>query len=294
MGDVLESSPKEAKEEKASWNFEAGAQIAKGRSVVKALGGGRRYEVFLVWDDQLLTAVVAKILRPDRLEDERALSALRREVEVLERLAHPVLVRGFGAALDGPYPHVLLEDLDGPTLRRLIRRHGPLPLEQLLPLALHIAAVLHYMSTEEVVHLDVKPANIIMGVPPRLIDLSLARSFEEATQLQRPIGTHTYVAPEVCEVGTSPYPIEAAADVWGLGATLYHAITGEVPFPRSLDAANSDDLTERYPQLVTEPEPLGSQFDPRLESVVMRMLAKDPGERPPAGEVATVLESFMD
>jgi serine/threonine protein kinase len=57
--------------------------------------------------------------------------------------------------LDGPYPHVLVEHLEGPTLRRLIRRGGPLPAQQVLPLALHVAAALHYMASEEMVHLDV-------------------------------------------------------------------------------------------------------------------------------------------
>ncbi len=281
------------KKERASWNFDDGASIAPGRTVIEPLGGGNRYEVFLVWDEKLYAAVVAKVLRPDRVDDERALAGLRREAELLDRLAHPVLVRGFGAVLDGPHPHILLEDLEAPTLRRLIKKHGSLPLEQLLPLALHIAAVLHYLAGERVIHFDVKPSNILMNAPPRLIDLSLARSFESAAKLGRPIGTHTYVAPEVCDVGASPYPIEAAADVWGLGATLYHAMTGEPPFPRSPDAATSEDLTERYPQLVIEPDPLGKHVDPRLESLVMRMLAKDPAERPPAGEVASVLESFV-
>lgn len=287
------TSPKQPKTERASWNFEPGEPIAEGRTVLEPLGGGNRYEVFLVWDERLFSPVVAKVLRPDRIENERAVEAFRREAALLERLAHPVLVRGFGAVLDGRYPHLLLEDLDAPTLRRLIKRHGALPLEQLLPLALHIAAVVHYLSTQSVVHFDVKPGNIVMNVPPRLIDLSLARSFEDAAQLRRPIGTHTYVAPEVCEAGSSPHRIGGAVDVWGLGATLYHAMAGEVPFPRSPTAAASEDLTERYPQLVTEPEPLGKHVAPGLESLVMRMLARDPAERPAAGEVATVLESFV-
>ncbi len=279
--------------EKASWNFEVGARIAAGRTIVKQLGGGRRYEVFVVWDDRLCTTLVAKVLRPDRTEDESALRALRREAELLERLAHPVLVRGFGAVLEGSHPHVLLEDLDGRTLRRLVKRYGPLPLEQLVPLALSIAGVLHYLSAESVVHLDVKPGNIVMNVPPRLIDLSLARSFESAAQLRTPVGTHAYMAPEVCEATGALHEVGAAADMWGLGATLHHATTGESPFPREPDAARSEDSTVRFPQLVIEPEPLGKQVPPRLESLIMRMLAKDPAERPAAEEVVTVLESFV-
>jgi eukaryotic-like serine/threonine-protein kinase len=167
----------------ASWDFEEGAEIAPGRTVLRALGGGSRFEVHLVWDDRWFAVMVAKLLRPDQVEDERALRELRAEAELLGRLAHPVLLRGFDAVLDGPRPHVLVEHLEGPTLRRLIRRGGPLPMPQLLPLALHVAAALHYLSVEEVVHLDVKPDNIVMGVPPRLIDLSVARSVESARRI---------------------------------------------------------------------------------------------------------------
>lgn len=96
-----------------------------------------------MWDERLLSLAVAKILRPDRVGEPGAARALRREAELLERLAHPMLVRGFGSVLDSGHPHVLLEYLDGVTLRRLIRRHGPPPLEQLLPLALDVSSALH-------------------------------------------------------------------------------------------------------------------------------------------------------
>jgi serine/threonine protein kinase len=270
--------------EKASWNFEPDTPIAEGRWVLKSLGGGNRFEVFLVWDEKLFSPVVAKVLRPDRVEDERALRALRREAELLGRLAHPVLVRGFGAVLDGRCPHVLLEDVDGPTLRRLIGRHGSLPLEQLLPLALHVASALHYLSTERVVHFDVKPGNIVMAVPPRLIDLSLARSFDDAPRIAKPVGTSSYIAPEVCTAPGSGEQIGPAVDVWSFGATLYEAITGERAFPR---------VEGEYPQLTADPEPLGGDLPAGLASLVTRMLSRDPTERPAPTEVATVLESFV-
>ena len=175
--------------ETASWEFEEGDEIAPGRSVLKPIGGGTAYEVLLVWDDRLFSIMVAKVVRPDQLEDESTMRGLRREAEALRTLAHPGLIRGFDAVLDPPYPHVLIEHLEGPTLRRLIKKHGPLPQEQLLPLALHVASVLHYLAEEEIVHLDVKPDNIVMGVPPRLIDLSVARPFERARRIEGAIGT---------------------------------------------------------------------------------------------------------
>src|SRR5215211_8541218 len=81
-----------------------------------------RYEVYLVWDEYLFSLAVAKVLRPDLVSDERAVRELRDEAEVLDALAHPVIVRGFDAVLDGPHPHVMIEHLEGPSLRRLIRK----------------------------------------------------------------------------------------------------------------------------------------------------------------------------
>ena len=110
----------------ASWDLSEGDELIAGRTVVKAISGGSRYEVFLVWDEELFSLAVAKVLRPDQAEDERALRELGEEARVLELLAHPVLIRSFDAVLDGPRPQVLIEHLEGPSLRRLLKRGGPL------------------------------------------------------------------------------------------------------------------------------------------------------------------------
>lgn len=271
--------------DRASWDFEEGHEIAPGRTILKGIGGGNAYEVMLVWDDRLFSIMVAKVVRPDQLEDEGTMRGLRREAEALRKLAHPCLIRGFDSVLEPPYPHVLIEHLEGPTLRRLIKKHGPLPQEQLLPLALHVAAVLHYLAEEEVVHLDVKPDNIVMGVPPRLIDLSVARPFERARRIDGAIGTDPYMAPEQCGTGDSQ-SIGGATDVWGLGATVYHAVTGHLPFPR----ASGD---ERFPQLTSEPEPMPANVPEPLQELLLAMLEKNPADRPSAKEAGLALEPLV-
>jgi serine/threonine protein kinase len=286
-----ESNLEKAKVTWPSWKLETGTAIGEGRWIVEDLGGGSRYEVYLVWDDRLYALAVAKILRPDQLEDPRALRELQHEAVVLQHLAHPVLVRGFGAVFEKPYPHLLLEHLEGPTLRRLIKRHGGLPLEQVLPLALHVAAALHYLSTAGIVHLDVKPSNIVMNIPPRLIDLSIARSIERAARLRTAIGTDAYMSPEQCDPESWPGSVGPPADVWGLGATLYHAITGKLPFPRPARTHDCADAEVRFPQLVKDPEPLPSHVPSSIGDLVLRMLAKRPGDRPTAAEVASALEA---
>ncbi len=287
------SAPEQGRPTPACWEFEEGATIAAGRTVLEALGGGSRYEVHLVWDDRLFALTVAKLIRPDQVEDPGALRELRQEAEALERLAHPVLVRGFDAVLDGPYPHLLIEHLEGPTLRRLIRRHGALPLEQFLPLALHVAAALHYMACEEMVHLDVKPDNILVSVPPRLIDLSIARSLERAARLRGAIGTDAYMPPEQCDPQAFEGQIGPPADVWGLGATLFHAASGQVPFPRPKGARHSEDPAVRFPQLVEEPAVLPDTVPDVLRELILRALDRRPEERPSAADLALGLEPLV-
>jgi serine/threonine protein kinase len=270
-----------------------GTPLAPGRVALRKLGGGSRYEVYLAWDDRLLALVVAKVLRPDHVEQERALRELRAELEILERIGHPVIVRSFGAVLDGPHPHLVLEHLGDMTLGRLIKRHGPLPMEQLLPLALHVTAALHYLAQERIVHLDVKPGNVVMGMPPRLIDLSIARSFERAAALRDAIGTDAYMAPEQCDPVSNAGRIGAPADVFGLGATLYHAISGKVAFPRPERGRRDDALELRFPQLTRDPVALERRIAPALRDLVMEMLARDPARRPAAAEVARALEPLV-
>jgi eukaryotic-like serine/threonine-protein kinase len=272
----------------ASWGFEEGDEIQPGRVVLRTLGGGNRYEVLLVWDDRLFALAVAKLLRPDQAEEREALSDLEREVEVLRSLAHPAIVRSFDAVFEGPHPHVLIEHLEGPSLRRLIKRDGPLPLQQVLPLAAQVAGSLHYMACSGYVHLDVKPDNIVMGVPPRLIDLSIARSLERAARTSGPLGTDPYMAPEQCGADAGAV-IGPPADTWGLGATLFHAVAGERPFLEG----RGEEGPERFPQLVEPPGPLPSSLPESLRALLAEMLDADPGDRPGCDEVVERLEPLI-
>src|SRR5918997_1051420 len=203
-------------------------EIAPGLRALRLLGGGIRYQAYIAHSEHLRALVVVKVVRDELVEDPGVLAGLGGEAAMLERLAHPMLLRGFGAVLDGPRPHLVLELIEGPRLSTLIRRHGT-DLEQLLPLALNLCSVLHYLARERVVHLDVKPRNIIMGAEPRLIDLSIARSLDELGELRSPAGTDAYMAPEQCDVERSG-ELGPPADVWGLGATLYEAIARRRPF----------------------------------------------------------------
>jgi eukaryotic-like serine/threonine-protein kinase len=271
-----------------------GEEIAPDRHVLAPLGGGSRYEVVLVWDEHRFALLVAKMLRPELVADLRALRELCREAELLARLAHPSLVRGFGAVTEGPRPHVLLEHVEGPTLHRLVARSGPLAVEQLVPLALHVAAALGYLHAEDVVHLDVKPANVVMSAPPKLVDLSIARPVASAARLRAAIGTDAFMAPEACAPGRTGAAVGPPADVWGLGATLHFALTRRPPFPRSPEARHAPDPAVRFPQLAGAPLPLPKETPAPLAALVAATLARDPAERPTARDVALALEPLVE
>jgi serine/threonine protein kinase len=269
--------------ERPTWGLEEGDAIARGRTVLRRLGGGRRYEVFLVWDEHRLAVLVAKVLRPDHATDGAALRELAHEGEALARLAHPVIVRRFDVVTEGRHPHLLIEHLEGPTLRELVERDGALAAEQALPLGLHMASALHYLAAEGMVHLDVKPENVVMGAPPRLIDFSVARPLAAAARLRGPVGTDAYMAPEQCDRAHGT--IGPATDVFGLAATLHHAVGGCRPFRRR-DG-------DRFPQLTRDPEPLPRRVPRELASLLAAALARDPAARPTAADFAAGLEPLV-
>ena len=276
--------------EKSRWSLAEGDPIAPGINALRLLGGGKRYEAYLAWDDRLQSLVVTKIVRPEFVTDGRTLQGLAAEVELLGRLQHPVLVRSFGASVDGPMPHVVLEHLEGPRLSSLLRKYGPLSIEQLLPLGLQLCAAAHYLAGAGIVHRDIKPSNIIMGAPPRLIDLSVARSIEECRAATVPVGTDAYMAPEQC-VPTAETPVGPPADVWGIGATLYEAATGRRAFVAG-DSAYATEAVRRWPQLAGMP-PDPAPLPDLVAAPIMACLSHDPADRPAAAAVLAQLENAL-
>lgn len=268
-----------------SWALTPGDRLTPELSVVRRLGGGSSYEAWLAFDEITWAPVVVKVLRPHLVDDPRSLAALEREATALARINHPVLVRGLRHSLEGPRPHLVMEQADGPRLSTLLRRHGPLQEQQYLPLGLDLASVLHYLRHVGYVHLDVKPSNVIMGAPARLIDLSVARPLAEAAALRTPVGTDAYMAPEQCDPerlgGPSP-----ASDVWALGVTLHEAVTGVQAFPRDGDVV--------HPQLVRRAPALGRRVPGEVRDVVAACLDPEPGVRPTPAEVSEALQGALE
>jgi serine/threonine protein kinase len=274
-----------------SWGFAEGDAITSELTAMKRLGGGAAYDAYLAFDDVTYSPVVVKLVRPGQVESESTLRGLRREIEALDRVNHPVVVRGMRSVVDGERPHVVLEHLDGPRLSSLIRRYGPLPEQQYLPLAIELASAMHYFRRLEYVHLDIKPSNIIMGAPARLIDLSLARRIEEAQALTHPIGTDAYMSPEQTEPPQTGVP-GYASDVWGIGATLFEAIAGYKAFDEG--DADAPEASRRLPQGVDLPYSLPDRVPGDVVKVVLSCLEPNPENRPLPHELAERLEPALE
>ena len=172
----------------------------------------------------------------------------------------------------------------------MIRRQGRLGVEQAIPLVLQLASAIHYMATTGVLHLDVKPKNVMMAPPPRLIDLSVARTIERARSTRSAVGTDRYMAPEQCGIGLE-HEMGHATDVWGLGATMHEALAGTPGVPRWRPAAEGP---ERFPQLVHAAGASAPRRSRAARSLIRASLERRPGDRPTAAEIVHELDPLTE
>jgi eukaryotic-like serine/threonine-protein kinase len=194
--------------------------LAPGLEVIEHLSRTRRLDTYEAWSAERACSCIVKALRPDRRGDPRAWAALLAEGRLLTELAHPNIVRGYELITD-PEPIVVMETLGGETLAHLIARQPDgLDPEDVAWLGLHLASALGYLHGRGVLHLDVKPANVIAEAGrAKLIDLSLARA---PGRYRAGLGTWCNLSPQQAR-GDELGP---AADVWGLGTVLHEAAIG--------------------------------------------------------------------
>jgi serine/threonine protein kinase len=204
--------------------LEAGAQLLPGYEVVGHLHQSRNYDVYDVFSEERACRCIAKTPRGDLLDDDKVRRALLREGRLLKKLTHPHIVRHY-ETIKEPYPALILETLTGATLSHIVdNAYRRLPLAEVAHLGLHLCSAMHYLHGHGILHLDLKPSNIVSerGLA-KILDLSIARPPGRA---RKGAGTRQYMAPEQVLGGT----VSPATDVWGIGATLYEAATDETPF----------------------------------------------------------------
>ena len=279
---------------RSTWGFGRGEEVAGHRTVQALLGGGRRFEAYAVWNHRRMVPTVLKVLRPALAQSARDRNSMRREGVLLDRLRHPGLTRLLDMDPQAEHPFIEMEYVAGVRLSTLLRRRGRLSPDAAVALGRQVATTLDYLHGEGVLHLDVKPSNIIVGPTPRLIDLSVARPVERAARIDGLVGTDAYMAPEQADPRLWA-TIGPKSDTWGLGATLYHATAGRIPHSRGRrDATGS----ERFPQLAESPASLAAAAGSSgLVAAVMDSLRRVPEERPTVAELRdrlTRLESTTE
>ncbi|HZE62852.1 MAG TPA: protein kinase [Pyrinomonadaceae bacterium] len=233
--------------------------------------------------------VAVKVLNPRFVEDEAARTRFQREARAAGRLQHTnaVTVTDFGQTEDG-YVYIVMELLEGRTLRDILAKEAPLEAARSVSLMLQVSAAVAAAHEAGIIHRDLKPANIFIvqraEVPSlvKVLDFGIAKlaaeSLEEdevktLTQVGAMIGTPRYMSPEQCD-GAELTP---AADVYSLGVILYEMLTGTVPFSGSTPLAIAMKHTSELPR---RPREFVASIPAALEDVILHALEKRPQDRP--------------
>jgi serine/threonine protein kinase len=262
--------------------LEAGEAIAPGYEVIAHLHRSNNFDVYDAWSAERASRCIAKTPIPDLVEDKKLTRGLIREGRLLKKLTHPHIVRAY-ETIRAPRPVLILETLTGATLAYLIdtapRR---LPLSDVAHLGLHLCSAVRYLHRHGILHLDLKPSNIVSECQrAKILDLSIARPPGRG---EKHVGTRNYMAPEQAR---GDY-FSPATDVWGIGAVLFEAATGELPF----DAHDDED---RYEQLERRAEPVSSyrRVPAVFNDLVGGCFDPDPAGRPTVGELIDALNDLV-
>jgi predicted Ser/Thr protein kinase len=260
---------------------EAGQVLGKCL-LLDEIGRGGSSVVFRGFHQGLQVPVAVKVLLADDADlPEHALVQFRQEARLLARLRHPHVVGVLDFESTVELCYLVLEYVDGVSLHDLIRHCGRLCWDRVARLGLQVAEALAAANRLGIIHRDIKPANILIhrDGQAKLADLGLAvvRRGEEC--LRTPgeavsiAGTVAYMAPEQ---GTASAPVDHRSDIYALGATLYHAVTGRMPF---VGRTPAEVLRKHAEAMLIPPHRLVPDLNPSFSQTLCRMLAKNPQDR---------------
>lgn len=262
--------------------------------VIDSIGQGGMGQVFKA-EHVLMGRVVAVKVLPRHKSTPEAIASFMREIRAQAQLDHENLVRALDAGHDGNVHYLVTEYVPGTDLRRLVRRHGRLDMQTAAGIIAQAARGLAHAHSRGLIHRDVKPGNILVTPDGRakVSDLGLVdfldAEMESDGRRGRIVGTADYLSPE--QVRT-PDQLTPASDVYGLGCTLYYAVTGKVPFP---GGTTRDKLHHHLNQQPIDPRRLNPDLADPFVDVIADMMAKDVAERiPTADAVAERLQPWLD
>ncbi|OBK25572.1 Stk1 family PASTA domain-containing Ser/Thr kinase [Mycobacterium asiaticum] len=246
------------------------------------LGFGGMSEVHLARDTRLHRDVAVKVLRADLARDPSFYLRFRREAQNAAALNHPAIVAvydtGEAETPAGPLPYIVMEYVDGVTLRDIVHNDGPMPPKRAIEVIADACQALNFSHQNGIIHRDVKPANIMISSTNavKVMDFGIARAIADSgnsvTQTAAVIGTAQYLSPEQAR-GDS---VDARSDVYSLGCVLYEVLTGEPPF------TGDSPVAVAYQHVREDPVPPSERhagISPDLDAVVLKALAKNPENR---------------
>ena len=263
-----------------------------GYRLLRSVGEGGMSSVFLSYDLTLQTPVAVKLLADHIAHSREFVGRFYREARLSRLLAHTNLVRGLGAGYDpGAGKHYLiLEFIDGPTAQSVLTRIGRFPVGVAVRIGIDIAQALAFLHSRQYVHRDVKPDNILLhpdGIA-KLADLGLAKRLNDdphITSSQLGVGTSYYMA---YEQALNANFVDGRSDIFALGASLYHLLTGEVPFP---GLTHEEVIRTKEHDRFRQIRELNPEVPAALAEIISATLARDPRARiQSATELASALE----
>ena len=248
--------------------------------LLRLLGSGGMSAVYLAYHPPSRRTVAVKVLADHLASDHSCVRRFAQEAQLSRVLEHPNLVRGYGYGRD-PLTHrefLVMEFIDGPTAEEALARRGRLSVSEAVGITIDIARGLEYLHQERWVHRDIKPGNILL-VPngtAKLADLGVAKSLRGAvglTSCDQGIGTPYYMP---WEQTINAGLVDARSDLFALGATLYHLVTGRVPFPGDSDQhiGRLKELDLYRPACDLDPD-----LPPEFDDILAKLIARDPRRR---------------
>lgn len=248
--------------------------------IEERIGMGGMGAVFRAVDTRLQRLVALKLLAPSQAYDEGAVKRFQNEARAAARLDHENVARVHYIGEERGLHFIAFEFVTGSTVRELIRRQNRISVADTINYALQIAAALKHTSAMGVVHRDIKPSNIIITPNGRakLVDLGLARNDTTESQgdLTLPgttLGTFDYISPEQAK---DPRSVDVRSDIYSLGCTLYHMLTGQPPYP---EGTVLQKLLDHQGKEAPDPASINRRIPAFVSAIVRRMMNSDRNNR---------------
>ena len=244
--------------------------------LISVVGGGGMAQVYKSRDNILGRIVAIKVLREQYSTDAQFVARFRREAQAAANLAHPNIVNVYDVGQDGDTHYIVMEYINGESLKSYINRSSPLPIGKAVSVAAQILAGLEYAHRSGLIHRDIKPQNVLITPDGavKVTDFGIAKSVSDLglTEAGLALGTAHYFSPEQAK-GERVVP---QSDIYAVGVTLYEMLTGRLPF----ESENVIGLA--YKHISEEPPSarnLNPSVPPRLDAIILKSMAKDPQQR---------------